>query len=187
MILPLKIEHASQVARLHHQCIKSLLSDMGERVCRIFYEQALRSDRNFGFVDFESGRVRGFTLGTLDNSRLFEGIRIRAVVMLALAQRPWLFRRILFHLKAHFAPAPEALYEAVDPLFRRQGIASGLYAALDGAFRGKNVPFYEIRIDADNEANLRARQKMGAIVKDTFFEDGLQRYRLVVHLRGTDS
>ena len=183
MILPLKKEHAAQVAQLHCQCIKSLLTDMGGRVCRLFYDRALQSDRNFGFVDIEDGRIRGFTLGTLDNSRLFECFGIRAAVMLALIQRPWLFHRVLFHLRGHFAPAPEALYEAVDPLFRRQGIASRLYKALDEAFRERNVPFYEIRIDADNEANLQARQKTGAVVKETFLEDGLQRCRLVVDLR----
>jgi GNAT superfamily N-acetyltransferase len=175
-------EHVLQVAEIHHRNIKSLLTDLGPRMCRAFYRSALESPRNFGFVDVEDGRVRGFALGTTDNSRLFRAPRLRAQLLLALLRRPFAIRRLLSHFRGFFQPGAEALYEAVDPAFRRQGIATNLYKALHENFRENHVRSYEIRIDADNAANLSLRQKLGARIENEFVENRLRRYRLVVRI-----
>nr|CAX69020.1 hypothetical protein with GCN5-related N-acetyltransferase domain [uncultured bacterium] len=178
MIVPMTAEHLEQVAALHTRHVKSLLADLGPRLCRAFYATALRSPNCLGFVDVEGGHVRGFALGALDNSRLFTDWRLRLKLLRALVGKPALITRILFHLKGDLAPAPEILYEAVDPSFRRQGIATALTLALVEGFRARGVAHYEIRVDKTNQANLARHCKLGARIVREFDEDGIARYLL---------
>ena len=76
MIIPARKEHAREMAELHHKYIKSLLRDLGQRMCRVFYETALQSDNNFGSVYIVESKVIGFSFGTLNNSQLFKNYRI---------------------------------------------------------------------------------------------------------------
>lgn len=179
MIVPMHPNHVPQVGQLHFFNIKSLLTSLGLPLCRSFYAHALSLPECFGFVDEEDGLVRGFALGTLDNSRLFAHGRIRLAVLRALASHPAALRGLLFHLGGHtFPPAPELLYEAVAPRWRRQGLATHLTEALGQAFRSRGISHFEIRIDRDNLPNLERHRKLGAHIVREYFESGLPRYLL---------
>ena len=178
MIVPMEQKHVAQVADLHYRCVKSLLSVLGRRTCRAFYDQALVSRNCFGFVDEECGVVRGFAIGAIDNSCLFVHWRLRLELIRAFIYRPLLLRRVLFHFKGDLAPAPEILYEAVEPAFRRRGIATALTRALCQAFLDRGISHYEVRIDKDNIPNLARHRKLGASVVQEFIEDGISRYLL---------
>lgn len=178
MIVPMNESHVPQVVELHANHVKSLLAEFGRRFCRSFYLEAVHSSNCIGFVDVEGGRVRGFVLGALNNSTLFSSWSLRFKMLCALAVRPRLLGRILFHLTAGFAAAPEILYEAVDPADRRQGIATRLTLAVAEAYRVRGVTRYEIRIDRDNIPNLTRHCKLGARIVREFIEDGEPRYLL---------
>lgn len=178
VIVPLSESHLPQVVELHVHHVKSMLADLGRPFCRAFYLHAVHSPNCLGFVDFERGHVRGFILGALDNSTLFSAWSLRLKLLRILAVRPALWSRFLFHLTAHFSPAPEILYEAVDPAWRRQGIATGLTQALAEAYRERGITRYEIRIDRDNLPNLARHCKLGAHIVREFIEDGVPRYLL---------
>lgn len=178
MIAPMTREHVEQVAELHHRTIKSLLTDLGWRVCRSFYAHAVNSGNCLGFVDIENGRVRGFAIGALDNSILFKAWGLRLALLPALARHPGVLRRLMFHLGHEMPAAPEVLYEAVDPRDRRQGIATALSRRLADAFLEHGMTRYEVRIDRDNMPNLSRHCKLGARIVREFQEDGISRYLL---------
>lgn len=175
MIVPMSLEYVDQVARLHRQCLHSLLTDLGPRLCRDFYRQALRSPNCLAFIDVEKGRVRGFAVGALDNSRLFQAWPLRLALLGALCRHPARLPHLLFHVSNDLPPAPEVIYEAVAPEHRRQGIATSLSHALHEAFRQRGVTRYEIRVDRDNLPNLARHLKYGARVFREFREHGVQR------------
>jgi len=178
LIIPIGKKHAREVAGLHYLYIRSLLRDLGKRMCIAFYQTELQSDHNFGFVYVENSNVLGFTFATEDNSQLFKNPRIRLELCFALLKKPWLIQRLFFHLRKKFPPAPELLYSATDLKIRRKGIGKKFYMALHEGFKKRGVAFYEIRINADNIAHLKLSQKMGAKIKEEFMENGIRRYRL---------
>ena len=81
-------------------------------------------------------------------------------------------------MKRNSRPAPERFYSATDLKIRGKGIGRKLYTALHEGFKRRDITSYEIRIDADNIANLVLSQKLGAKIKEEFMENGIRRYRL---------
>jgi len=178
MIIPMEKKHTREVAELHYKYTKSLLKDLGRRMCIVFYETALESDNNFGCVYVENSKVQGFAFGTKDNSQLFKSPRILLELSFALFMKPWLINRLFFHLRKKFLAAPEGAYAAVDIQCRGKGIGKKLYVALHEEFRKRGAIFYESKIDADNASALMIRQKMGSKIVQEFIENGIRRFRL---------
>jgi ribosomal protein S18 acetylase RimI-like enzyme len=178
MIIPIERKHAREIATLHHKYTKSLLRDLGKRMCIVFYETELESDKNFGFVYIENSKVMGFILGTEDNSRLFKNPRILLEIAIALLKKPWLIRRLIFHMIKRFPATPEALYSALDVHCRGKGVGKKLYSALHEEFRKRGITCYERKVDADNVPALMILQKLGSIIVDEFMEDGKRRFRI---------
>lgn len=178
MIIPAEKRHARQMAGLHHKYIKSLLRDLGRRMCFVFYETALRSDDNFGCVYIEKSEVFGFVFGTRDNSRLFNHPRIYLEIVFDLCRRPLLIKRIVFRLSNKFPPAPELSYIAVDPHFRRKGIGEQLLLTQNEAFKKRGITCYEVGVDADNIPSLLLFQKLGAKIRNEFRDCDMSRFRL---------
>jgi len=168
-------KHAREVAELHHVCIKSPLRDLGRRMCRVFYEAALKTDDNFGFVYVENATVLGFALATKDNTCLFNSPSVFLELLLSLLRKPFLIKKILSHLSNRFPPTPEVAYIAVEPRFRNRGIGQKLLAAQHEAFRKRGIPYYMVRVDADNGPSLALHQKVGAKIKGEFTEGGIRR------------
>ena len=173
-------KHAKEVAELHYLYIRSLLRDLGKRMCMAFYQTELQSDNNFGFIYAENSKVLGFTFGTKDNSQLFKNPRIRLELYFALLKKPWLALKLTFHLNNRIPPAPERLYSATDLKIRGKGIGRKLHIALHQAFKKRGISFYEIRVDGDNRPNLVLSQKLGAKIKEEFMENGIRRFRLEI-------
>lgn len=178
MIVPGRREHAGQMAELHHRYIKSLLRDLGKRMCLAFYEDALQREDIFASVCVEGRKVVGFALGTRDNSQLFNTRKLRLELAFALCRRPGLFKRLVLRLLSQSAPSPELAYVAVDPEHRRRGIGKRLLQALHGQFTRRGIGHYEVRVDHDNLASLALHQGLGAKVEEGFWEDGIYRLRL---------
>jgi len=182
-IVPATGEHAIQMADLHHKYVRSLLRDLGKRMCVVFYRHALDSGNNFGFVCIADSRVVGFVLGTRDNSRLFSSFRVRLALVLALCKRPGLLRRILAHFSNRFPPGPELAYIAVDPEFQGRGIGKQLAQAQHDEYRRRHVGCYEVRIDHDNAPSLAIHKSLGAEVTERFREGNTCRLRMKIEVR----
>lgn len=178
MIVPIENNFAREVAALHHKYTKSLLKDLGRQMCVTFYQNVLKSDKNFGFVYLQDSKVLGFILGTIDNSQLFKNLKIILQIGLSLARKPYLIKRIFFHLSCKFPPVPELSYIAVESEYRGKGIAKKLLISQNQEFLKRGLNYYEIWVDADNLAALALYKKIGAQVKDEFIECGVKRLRL---------
>ena len=128
----------------------------------------------------DDGKVLGFSFATLDNSQLFKNLGIHFDICFALLKKPWIAKKILFHLrKNRFPPAPERAYSATHLNVRRRGIGKRLHKAVDEEFQKRNVSYYVIRIDADNVPNLNLTQSfLGAKIKEEFTENGIRKFLL---------
>ncbi len=178
MIVPIERKYARGIAELHHKYTRSLLRDLGRRMCIVFYETELKSENNFGFVYVENSKVLGFILGTKDNSRLFKSPRILLELAFALLKKPWLIRRPVFHVVKEYQATPEVAYIAVDLPFRGKGIGTQLLLTQQEAFRERGITYYEAKVDADNVPSLLLFKKLGAETKNEFMENGIRRFRL---------
>lgn len=179
VIIPMERQHVAQVGTLHHLYIRSILRDLGRRVCIKFYETALNTDENFGFVYVENTRVSGFILGTLDNSKLFRSPKLFFEIGLALLRKPWLIKTILAHLRNELTPGPEGVYSATDLHIRGKGIGKKLHLRRDEEFKRRGVKSYVVRIDADNVVNLNLTKKTySARVISEFVDNGIRRFVL---------
>ena len=183
MIIPTRKDHAHEIAELHYNYVKSLLKDLGKRMCRVFYETALSSDKNcYGFVYIVESKVIGFVLGTRDNANMFRGSKIYLELLFALCKKPLLVTRFLSHLTNKFSPAPELAYIAVHPQFRGQGIGEQLLRKQHEEFKRRNIQLYEVKIDRDNLASLALHKKLGAKVQEKFWEGNTVRLRLHIEV-----
>ena len=178
MIVPIEKKHAREIAELHHKYTRSLLKDLGRRMCIVFYETELKSENNFGCVYVENSKVLGFILGTKNNSRLFKSPRILVELFFALCRKPILIKRFIFQIINKFPPAPEVAYIAVDLIFRGKGIGTQLLLTQHEAFRERGITYYEAKVDADNIPSLLLFKKLGAKIKNEFIENGIRRFRL---------
>ncbi|UCG07153.1 MAG: hypothetical protein JSV83_00420 [Desulfobacterales bacterium] len=185
LIIPMAEKHAEEVAELHYIHTKSLIQELGRRMCIIFYKNALKSKNNFGYVYVENSRVMGFIFGTVDNSKIFNNARILIEICLGLIRKPHLIKEIIFRLKGTETGAPEGLYSAVDQNCREKGTGIKLYKALNQGFMERGINYFESRIDADNKAALILRKMLGASIKEEFYEHNKKRYRLVTEIRGS--
>ncbi len=182
MIISMERKHASEVGELHHRYIKSFLRDLGQRMCVVFYENALKTDIHFGYVYVEDSKVLGFAFGTKDNSQVFNDWSIRLEIILSLLKRPSLVKNLFSHLRNRFPPSAERLYAAVDASCRHGGVALKLYVTLNQGFKERGITYFEDSVDADNVNSLKLQQLLGAKIKQEYSEYGLRRYRLYTEL-----
>lgn len=75
MIIPLKKEHAKQVACLHISGIPTgFISSLGEKFVTALYESMTESPYGFGFVEETKGKVVGFVVFTINIKGLYKTI-----------------------------------------------------------------------------------------------------------------
>ena len=178
MLVPMRLKHAREVGKLHHRYVPSLLTDLGERMCVIFYETVLKSDNNFGFVYIENSKVLGFVFGTTDNSQLFKYPRIIFEIGLSAIKRPAMINNLLFRVFNKYPSGPEPSYNAVDLKLRGKGIGKKLQVAQLESFKKRGITQVIGWIEEDNKANLALQQKLGAKIVDEFYQNGKRTFIL---------
>jgi ribosomal protein S18 acetylase RimI-like enzyme len=78
VIVPLRKEHAEQVARLHISGIPTgFISSLGERFVTALYEAIVESPFGFGFVEEKNGTVLGFVAFTTSLKGLYKTIFLK--------------------------------------------------------------------------------------------------------------
>lgn len=178
MIVPMEQQHATDVGKLHHKYVPSLLTDLGERMCVIFYETVLRSDNNFGFVYIENSKVLGFIFGTTDNSRLFRYPRIMFAIGIRLINNLTVIKKIISRFQENVPSGPEVSFIAIDLEVRRKGIANQLILPLFEEYTKKNCSHVMNWIDADNKPSLSLSLSRGSQIIGEFNEGGKRRFIL---------
>jgi GNAT superfamily N-acetyltransferase len=176
MIIPMERRHAKEVGDLHYKYTKSLLKDIGRKLCIVFYDTVLKSEDNFGFVYVENCKVLGFAFGTVDNSRLFKHPRILLEIAIGIMKKPSIIKNLLFRLTRKYPSGPESSYSAVELDFRGKGIGKQMFLALHQEFTKRGINQLIGCIEEDNKPNFAVQQKLGARVVREFYQDGKRKY-----------
>jgi ribosomal protein S18 acetylase RimI-like enzyme len=193
MIVHMGAEHVDEVARLHCDSLKGLLTALGPRAARAYYAGTVQTAAAVGLVFLEGSRVRGFVLGAADPGAMKRDVvranplGIAAALSAAVLTRPtsigWLLRSFRGPDEGRFDKgAAELIYLAVDPQQRSGGRGRQLVDAFRSALAALQVPAFELSVDEDNRAAISFYEKLGFVVVGRYREFGMwhRRYRLAV-------
>ncbi len=166
-ILPMRREHAREVARLHIEGIRmGFISSLGENFVTALYEGLCESPESFGYVAVKDGKVIGFASFTTNLNKLYwTVIRKKGIQFLSILVREhftWtVIRKVLETLiypqriERHKIPRAEFLSMAVAPEARGHGLAT----------RFVQMGFEECRRRGVRELKILAAEAIGPINK----------------------
>lgn len=166
-ILPMRREHARQVARLHIEGIRmGFISSLGENFVTALYEGFCESPESFGYVAVKDGKVIGFASFTTNLNKLYRTViwkrGFRFFSLLVQEHLSWtVFRKVLETLiypkriEKHKIPKAEFLSMAVAPEARGHGLAT----------RFVQMGFEECRRRGVRELKILAAEVIGPINK----------------------
>jgi len=184
MICDMEERHAAVVAELHCRYLSGLLADLGKNVAKIFYEVASASEKGFGYVYMEDGRVLGFVFATVDHPGLYRevirrgNVRLLSSAFFALLRNPRLIKEAISHLRSGHRPSsPELSYIAVEERERGRGIGGALIERLNEGFRRRDIHYYELSVDRDNRIARKFYEDRSFVLRYEFSECGLLRCR----------
>ena len=182
-IEPLQSAHVRAVAELHVATLTGLVTMLGVRVARTFYEGCAESPLAIGFVAIDQGVVRGFVLGSTAPAQLKRDVIARHPVRTAYAMvagalgepsgLAWLARSFRGPDEGSYdMSAAELTYIAVDPVMQRHGAGGQLVDAFTTALRARGVRSYELSVDEDNPAAAKFYEHHGFVSVGRYREFG---------------
>ncbi|MBN1844584.1 MAG: GNAT family N-acetyltransferase [Sedimentisphaerales bacterium] len=169
----LRTEHAAEAARLHREGIPTgFLSSLGQAFLTALYEALAESERAFGFVALQEGRVCGFVafcdnLDDLYRSVLrrhavrFAGLLAGRLFSLSCLRRIWQTLRYPARTRDADLPAAELLAVVIEPRMRGHGVAEQLIRRGLAQCRRRQIPAVKVLVAADNAPANRLYQKCG--------------------------
>ena len=182
-IEPLRPEHVAAVADLHVANLTGLVTVLGPRTARAFYDGCAESPLAIGFVAIEDGRVLGFVLGSTVPGELKREVAARRPVATGFAMAAGILmnpRAFLWLVKSFRGPdegsydaaAAELTYIAVTPDAQRHGAGRQLVDAFTAALREKGVRSYDLSVDEDNTAAAAFYERNGFVRLGSYREFG---------------
>jgi ribosomal protein S18 acetylase RimI-like enzyme len=184
-----------QLAELHLETMRTLLSDLGSAIVRRYYEIARRDPAFIGICAVDAGELSGYAAGTPDPGRLFAGLRTPArwfiwQLMQLAAIRPAVIAQLATSVvrSSQHALAPgviELTYIGVAPTARGSGLGGRLLTDFKQAARGAGYTAVMLSVEADNAPAIGLYGKSGFRTVDTFREGQFLRHRMECRL--TDS
>ena len=163
------------VAELHAAAIdRGFLSTLGVRFLGVLYRAIDEAPESILIVRRREGRVAGFITGSKGMSPVWRQL-LRHPLALGAALAPVLVqpRKLAGILDVLRAPAEgavpaglppaELLSLAVDPRFRRDGIAESLYRELVQAFAAMGIHRFRILVGDSLDPAQRFYRRMGAV------------------------
>lgn len=164
---------APLIASLHMSGISTgFLPKLGFRFMRLLYESLIESQRSVVLVAVRDHPV-GFVAGVADTAAFYrEFVRTKAVRAVLAAMpailRPATIPRAWETVRYGAGPAEtvdaELLAMAVDPRFRRGGIAGGLGRQFLEAIAAGGVGQVKVVVGAQNQIAISAYEKMGFVM-----------------------
>lgn len=171
--IPLKTEHAHDIAALHIQSInRGFISSLGIDFVTALYEAIAHSSSSFGFAAEDNDRVLGFVAFTSDLNKLYKSIIVkkgwRFALMLAgkmlSVQRIKKVLETLFYpsrVKKMNLPSAELLSIVINPEDCRNGLATKLVQKSFKHCRQIGLDKVKVLVAADNEAANKLYLKCG--------------------------
>lgn len=182
----------AELARLHHDVLPSLLSDLGLPVVTRYYQIACRDAAVIGLCACsETGHPLGWAIGSSKpdqlNGRLREApVWFAAQMLRVLVTRPRVIRQLIASVRtaASFVPegAIELTYLGLDTSARKQGVGRELLDRFTRTAREAKYNSVILSVEAENEAAIALYTRAGFTVIDTFAEGSFQRHRMELTL-----
>lgn len=183
-------ETIEEVARLHMAVMKTLLTQLGEKIVLRYYQVAKDDPDIVGFVALnEMGRVTGWAIGS-PNPGSFNA-RVRRSVpwfSLRLALRALAHPLLAWHLLGlaladgkHTALAPneiEFMYLGVSPDSQSKGVGRSLMQAFLLAAHKRGFHRVQLSVVQDNHPALSLHTSHGFVITHTFKEGAYLRHRM---------
>jgi ribosomal protein S18 acetylase RimI-like enzyme len=197
-LTPCTPAHVDAVARLHTRALPGLLSRLGLRVVRAYYEAALTAPGAIALVLTEHQAVVGFVAGALQPQQLKHNIwtghgwSLGRALLLSLPTRPralyWLLRTTLTTEAAPYDTAiPELTYVAVSDRCRGRGAGRQLLVGFGTAIRHAGYDGYALSVEDDNATALGFYRTLGLRPVGSYLEFGRRYHRLYAALPVRDA
>jgi ribosomal protein S18 acetylase RimI-like enzyme len=178
----------TELARLHHRVMHSLLSDLGLPIVERFYEIVCNDSDVVGFCGLsEMGHPLGWAIGSLKPDQLNSRVReapIWFIVQMAraLITRPRLLRQLIASVRGAAAPLPEdaieLTYIGVDAPARQRGLGRELLHLFIQAARERKCRSVVLSVEAGNDDAIALYTKAGFKILDFFTEGRFKRHRM---------
>jgi len=171
--ITLKINHASQVARLHIEGISTgFISSLGHEFVTALYEAIVESEYSFGFVAVENDKVLGFVAFTTNLNSLYKSIMFKKGLRFAflLAGKMFSFQRIKKVFETVFYPSriekmvlpkAELLSIAISDEARGRGLATQLTQQGFTECAKRGITKVKVLVAASNEPANKLYLKCG--------------------------
>jgi ribosomal protein S18 acetylase RimI-like enzyme len=179
---------APALAALHMRNLppgESEFTQLGARVVRRFYANAIARGVGTVFCAVEDGALGGSVLITANVREMFGRALLAGprdvAVFLASAEPRGLIGALRDKLSSRsiVMPAvPELVYLMVDPALRGRGAGTLLTARADAWFAAQGLPFYELNVHADNVPALKIYFAHGMRIVREYVKDGVPTYTL---------
>lgn len=192
-IEPLTRRDVDEVAALHGEALRGLLTRLGPRAIRAYYTACAESAFATGLVVRGSGGLDGFVLGSADPAQLRRELILRnpdrflTGIAMGVLRRPstlwWLIMGLRGPSSGQFDnTCPELTYLAVAPSRRGRGVGRQLVQAFSSAMRAAGHTRYELSVDADNRDAERFYKQLGFVRVGEYDEFGIRRLRYALTL-----
>jgi len=168
-----------QVVLLHHEALsyRSFITTFGLPFLAALYREILKQGIGFLVVVHEQFHVHGFTLGTIDSSRLLTIMIKRFYVFLPLMLKrlfsDWralhkLFQTFFYLEKEDTNIQAELVVIVVDAELRSKGIGRTLLRMLDDEFLHQGIHKYKVTVHEEMKASNHFYTKNGMQIQRTF-------------------
>ena len=186
-------DHIEEISNLHSKLIPGLLQKLDYSIIKIFYETALKSEYNFGFVNIINNQITGFVFGTTFRKKLYKNVAINRSFSLIFHMLKLILKKpkkIGVLLKMIFCRPykhknnceSELVFIAINPLYQKLGIGRNLMNHFNMYLLQKGVSRYESSVEIENEAAQKFNEKLGFKLEYQYSEFGIKRLRYSVHL-----
>ncbi len=184
-IVPMGRDHVAAVAALHAASLTGLLTRLGPRAMRAFYDGCVASPLAVGFVALEGVDVSGFVLGTPSARELRRDVSSRNALGVMLGAVVGVFRRpsnlwwLVQPAPSEFDQSgPELMYLAVAPARRGTGLAANLVNEFSAALRLAGHSRYGLSVDEDNARGIAFYERLGFARAERYNEFGAWHVRM---------
>lgn len=189
MILPIEAKYINKVVEIHYNSIEFknlLLPKLGPKIMTLYYQYALQSDENLGFVYMDGQKIQGFIFGTVNKSNFYRQIFLRSkfkiscFITLRLIRKPFLLSSLIrYTIQKILLPKEEQnLYNAelitiaVNQEIRGKKIGKKLVQTLNKKFKDYGISKYQVIVEEENKAAIRFYKKLGFQYIKNFVEFG---------------
>ena len=183
-------DELTKVASLHSTVMKGLLTDLGARTVRTFYQLARGEPEVVGYAAFDSrGEVMGFVAGSRNPSELTS--KVRAAIpgfTLRLAARMCVSPTLAWRIVSLLRCSPkgtdldrdeiELTYIGVSHVARGAGVGNALVEAFVQNSASRGYRRVSLSVETDNLAAIALYKRHNFRIADTFREGVYHRHRM---------